>query len=1397
MLKFMRRAKGSVTIFLLVIMMPMLVFSFTVVDLCRIFTAQDVVACAADEAVNSALTSYDKVLKDMYGLMATSADEKELAEKMSEYYVMTLSANGVKLSEDEESQAHQLMDSLFQSNTVINLNELSSAQNLLNIKAEDLDDGILEAILVPESAISNPAVMKRQIVEYMKYRGPVKIAEGMLSKITALSDLPNQTKAVEKKMDFEQKMADIGEDGQTIYTLFRIYLDNLDKLKESHVDPGNLPYLDKIYEGIKGAGDTEAELMNRYCIYYDNNDYNFGISVESYTGDPNPYALNDLRCLYSLSENYNLENAFYVLILLSSYLNEDGSAKTYTAEKSKKSEEDLVEILTEFSDNKNSCAMSKVLDKYKSNKNIYNINAWTNTDFYENIRNICYSLWDGSSSYNAQKSQLTLDIFNAFAPLYSTKRDACEAKISGEWYSGFAEEYEDFVSSYEAAKEIADSADSEEENTDDDGDGSADDNADSEETKEESNAEKLAQLVDDLSGLYDDVNELKENNEEFVGRAISNQSNNIRMQCVSLLHDYHLIYQQYAILNRLTKDDGELSKLVASYIDAINKANEYKGAVDSMEDPSMKSSMDTQRKTETKAFEETNADELQQNVDALIATLNKQKATFKSILDMYNGYQFYGFSLVDKVNIDEEPPKDFSNYDIKDDLKGVFKRLIQGNDIHTKMPTKVLDATNSAYQEHSSHVFCPMIYQSDIPADITNRTLKDWPDYKPAITGNSVYKKIETTALPTRETTKDSTAKDKITDLGKTGDNGMPSTASSGTSSGSSGGSSGGSDDGFDLNKFLTTETVEASSVTSFENYYSKTEGGISANEQSVSVSTGDDDDSSTDSAKNALSTMGDFMKDLLTATRDNLYITEYLTESFSCHTTNMKDGKLEEEDSKKEKNLMNELFCEDTNAYRGELEYILYGFDSNAKNVAAASGIIFALRFVLNLIYSFTDGEINGITNSIAATAAGLFPFAIPIVKTVLHIGLAIAESGYDIAELLKGNEVPLFKDTTTWICKPSNLGKAIIGEVVTTVANYAIDAAADGVSQLIDEAAAKGEEFTAEGNEKVNEYIDEQKNKIKESLKNTIQTPFEMKLQELMLSVPESYNVSDTKASFSSALISLRQDLFSSLGISESSHSANLLQEAEWAVLSQLDDAKITSMAGTAVDNLEEYISQSTGVSIDTSSQEAWESTANNLSTLVSGKIFKPLNDIIDKIADKGTDLSKKIENKVNEAIGDLAKQAKEGTVKGADKLKQGLQNKMDEFVGSPAKTSTSGSKVNLSKDENSSISLDESKGKNSIGSLIKMSYKDYLYIFTLIGLCANDSNMLQRAAQIMTVNCQKKLGDDDYSLNEAVTFIGAKTKGSVKTVFYGAVFSDGKLDFSGKPDRYSFTRTAYMGY
>ena len=69
--------QGSVTIFLLIIMLPMLVFSFSVMDLCKIFMAKSLQESSADLALNAALTSYDAVLKDMYGIMATSSHRQD------------------------------------------------------------------------------------------------------------------------------------------------------------------------------------------------------------------------------------------------------------------------------------------------------------------------------------------------------------------------------------------------------------------------------------------------------------------------------------------------------------------------------------------------------------------------------------------------------------------------------------------------------------------------------------------------------------------------------------------------------------------------------------------------------------------------------------------------------------------------------------------------------------------------------------------------------------------------------------------------------------------------------------------------------------------------------------------------------------------------------------------------------------------------------------------------------------------------------------------------------------------------------------------------------------------------------------------------------------------------
>ena len=184
MLKFLKKREASVSIFLLIIMFPMFVFSFGIVDICKIMMAEDVMQDASDLAANSALTAYDKTLKDIYGLLANSSTEEELTKNIQEYYITTLETSGAKLSEDDKKVVQNLIADLTQ--TSIDAEKLGGNQSLLKLRSEDNDGNAITASPVEASAISNPAVMKRQIIEYSKYRGPVSLAIIPITLVLAL-----------------------------------------------------------------------------------------------------------------------------------------------------------------------------------------------------------------------------------------------------------------------------------------------------------------------------------------------------------------------------------------------------------------------------------------------------------------------------------------------------------------------------------------------------------------------------------------------------------------------------------------------------------------------------------------------------------------------------------------------------------------------------------------------------------------------------------------------------------------------------------------------------------------------------------------------------------------------------------------------------------------------------------------------------------------------------------------------------------------------------------------------------------------------------------------------------------------------------------------------------------
>ena len=66
MLKFMYKCRGSVSVFLILVLLPMLTVAGIFVDISRVRMGKAVVETASDLALNAALSQYDNMVKDLY-----------------------------------------------------------------------------------------------------------------------------------------------------------------------------------------------------------------------------------------------------------------------------------------------------------------------------------------------------------------------------------------------------------------------------------------------------------------------------------------------------------------------------------------------------------------------------------------------------------------------------------------------------------------------------------------------------------------------------------------------------------------------------------------------------------------------------------------------------------------------------------------------------------------------------------------------------------------------------------------------------------------------------------------------------------------------------------------------------------------------------------------------------------------------------------------------------------------------------------------------------------------------------------------------------------------------------------------------------------------------------------
>lgn len=159
--------RGAISIFLAMILLPVMGFIGLFVDISKVELSKEVVTTSADLALNTMLSQYDRTLMDYYGLFGSCQNYEDVAKTAINYFSNSMVSTSFTTSDAEKYV-----------NWVQKLAGNTSAGKKDMIKTK-----VSEASIVPDEngSLNNPALMKYEIIEFMKYRAPIDGVESLLS----------------------------------------------------------------------------------------------------------------------------------------------------------------------------------------------------------------------------------------------------------------------------------------------------------------------------------------------------------------------------------------------------------------------------------------------------------------------------------------------------------------------------------------------------------------------------------------------------------------------------------------------------------------------------------------------------------------------------------------------------------------------------------------------------------------------------------------------------------------------------------------------------------------------------------------------------------------------------------------------------------------------------------------------------------------------------------------------------------------------------------------------------------------------------------------------------------------------------------------------------------------
>jgi len=1338
--------RGAISIFLVIVLVPMIVLSAIFVDMSRITLAKSVASSSGTLTLNTALTNYDAVLKDMYGLFATSQNTDELFENLETYYLSCIEAAGVAET-DAEDYVGQIMDYL---------KSAAGNDDLLN-----MDLTSFEVTKPTGGDLANPAILKSQIVEFMKYRAPINLGMGIIDALSSIKNVKKQAKLVDDKNKFYDTQTDM-----------------MGKLESAWRNIENYQYLDagKFY-----AGDTYTFPDGNYLT----TKYENLMEDAEYLKVAMAYVV---RYLYFANTNYGIMKPQMAEYGITKTSPSDGDyseiwtvqqTNTYTynvlrepEEASLKELQDALEeafaaiqAMGESDSLRSLMAQGNTVSDTEKIKVIANSVANVRSGYHANINRLVNSLVELKNAYNGYEGDISKQyvIVNKTDKTLRFTTDASEKGAFG---------LDKAVKDQLAHLRLPDS-----EPTSNDADYIYYYNA----------------LLGQVSGFWDTVNPIVVLARKYVNIKLTGACSDASYIKLFLEGKIGYLDKALAILEDvktdLTDPNSEYSKALAAW---KSSAGELKG--ESIGDSDL---------SEIEKLEKVLTVE---KVTKLCTRLTSAKASLEKIKTDLQGFKILGKEWTSFTVTERESYSSILNLltsDQKNKIDSVKKSTTAGA-LKTEKVEAIMDLTTMKTEVQTAN-YDPNYdtIVSQLQATVTTQTLKtEWTAAEDASSPN--LQKAQDGLYTWMYSNFFDESKMKSRTAGREPGGTQPAvTDADGEISASE--DSAKNPEAQKTVEAKAEDTNKNSAKTSTMPDRKLTDANLknlpSGEWDKTQLKILEENDGPSNDSENMLSKATESLSmfdeliklvgSMATTLRDDMYIVNYIMNMFSYSTfeseITLENGEeigafeswyeLDKENnyvltSKFKNYAKSEQMLKDARTltkvsinpnanylYGQEVEYILYG----QGGITKAYGTIYLLRFVLNTVYAFTDAEIGSITTSAATALFGVPPLTplIPVAKIAMTIGFALAESAYDLYQLKCGESIPLIKNSKTWVMKPSSAAKAVVGEALEEVTDAVID---EGVKLLNDAFAMTDEQLT----KAISESEDFLKNVADEALQSTmdgLEDYANQVIQELV-NICNSINAEEMSAASSSG------DMSYVKGQTPEKVKAVIEQLEAWlAQQGTSTDDLVYLVKKTAVDYLKENGGQKIGEILD-----AIENVSGELDkTKVAEFLEKKLNGIRATVSTKVEALADQAGNKLNDMKTEMLNDLKAAANDGVESLRNTLKGKISQTFGS----STGG----------------QSGANNVVSTLLYWHYSDYLQLMLLVATVASPESVLLRTADVIEMNMRqinkvpeyiytdqnfgdsfflgllskifkkKEVNPELFKLNKAYTYINIKATISVK--------------------------------